>query len=93
MQVFASTSAAAKGPYPDLIKRYNLQAKLHDVIEVSDESTEKESGSTSADAVRKAKWSQSKEERQAMLRKQREDMILRARRKLEEEDKKANATA
>ncbi|KAK9390684.1 hypothetical protein V1515DRAFT_40391 [Lipomyces mesembrius] len=92
-QASASTSAAAKGPYPDLIKRYNLEAKLHNGIEESDESTVKELGSTSAGAVKKAKWSHSKEERQAMLRKQREDMILRARRKLEVEEKKANATA
>ncbi|KAK7206614.1 hypothetical protein BZA70DRAFT_108583 [Myxozyma melibiosi] len=41
------------------------------------------SSSSTGASGKKMKWSGSKEERQAMLRKQREDMILKARRKLE----------
>ncbi|KAK9239849.1 hypothetical protein V1525DRAFT_396937 [Lipomyces kononenkoae] len=85
------SSAAAKGPYSDLIARYKLQTKLHNDIDL-DQPDGTNPGSTSTVAVKKAKWSQSKEERQEMLRQQRENMILRARRKLEEADKKINAT-
>ncbi|KAK9248805.1 hypothetical protein V1506DRAFT_503241 [Lipomyces tetrasporus] len=86
-----STSAVAKGPHSDLIQRYNLQSKLRSDVHLSEQSTE--SSEATSGPAKKAKWSQSKEERQAMLRKQREDMILRARRKLEDEDKKSSISA
>lgn len=56
---------------PDLITRYNLQDKL---------------GGAEAEAEapgKKEGWSASKEERQALLRKRRDDMILAARKKME----------
>ncbi|KAK9369191.1 hypothetical protein V1509DRAFT_609181 [Lipomyces kononenkoae] len=86
-----SPSAAAKGLYPDLITRYQLQTKLHADIDLGQHAGIIP-GNTSTVAMKKAKWSQSKEERQEILRQQRENMILRARRKLEEDDKKINIT-
>ncbi|KAK9466170.1 hypothetical protein V1512DRAFT_264033 [Lipomyces arxii] len=78
----ASTSSAAQTQYPDLISRYNLKEKLNtgDSLEKIDSTSTSSEGSG---ARNKMKWSQSKEQRQEMLRKQREEMILRARRKLE----------
>jgi hypothetical protein len=58
---------------PDLIERYGLVDKTDTTLE----STEKT----------KAGWSASKTERQTLLQKRREEMILAARRKLMEENK------
>lgn len=59
---------------PSLIDKYNLKDKL----------LTEENGDAPAP---KLKWSQNKEERQKQLQKQREDMILKARRKLEMKEK------
>ena len=75
----ASTQAQAKQPakpqHPDLITRYNLQNKLGG----SEDGAEAEAG----ESVKTEGWSASKEERQALLRKRRDDMILAARKKME----------
>jgi coupling of ubiquitin conjugation to ER degradation protein 1 len=68
---------------PDLITRYNLKTKI------ADEATRREgSESTEEDVTpRKQKqgqaWSSNKTERQALLQRRREEMILAARRKME----------
>ncbi|KAI9860274.1 MAG: hypothetical protein M1824_003276 [Vezdaea acicularis] len=64
-----------KPQHPDLITRYNLTSKLEE---------EKES---EEDLDKKATWSANKSERQALMQKKREEMILRARRKLMEKDR------
>jgi coupling of ubiquitin conjugation to ER degradation protein 1 len=77
-----ATPAAAKPSQPDLITRYNLSSKLAQVEPAAEEQP-------------KAKaWSQDRNERQANLQRRREEMILAARRKLEQQEKgKAPATS
>ena len=59
---------------PDLITRYNLQAKI------SSKGKEKEEDPA------EPRWSSSKEDRQKMLQRRRDEMILAARRKMQEKD-------
>ncbi|RMD40523.1 hypothetical protein DV735_g4597, partial [Chaetothyriales sp. CBS 134920] len=59
---------------PDLITRYNLQAKI------SSKGKEKE------EEPAQAGWAASKDERQRILQKRRDDMILAARRRMQEKD-------
>ncbi|OAP59962.1 hypothetical protein AYL99_04964 [Fonsecaea erecta] len=63
-----------KPPPPDLITRYNLQAK------VNSKGKEREEESPPPG------WTSNKEERQKMLQRRREEMILAARRKMQEKD-------
>lgn len=75
----SSTTAAAKPLQPDLITRYNLKAKLAEEANRQEPSeAESESG-----GKQKQAWSSNKGERQALLQKRREEMILAARRKME----------
>ncbi|KAJ5671212.1 hypothetical protein N7507_000339 [Penicillium longicatenatum] len=70
-----STATSSKADGQDLISRYNLSARL------GAESTENQPpASPSA-------WSQNKEERQRLLQKRRDEMILAARRKMMEKGK------
>jgi len=60
-----------------LITRYGLSSKVaNNSVEAVGDEKQKKGG-----------WSQNKTERQALLKKRREDMILEARRKLEEKDR------
>lgn len=70
----ANASGSGTGTKTDLISRYNLGDKL-------------KSGSSADDTPAKLKWSASREEREAQIRQHREQMILRARRKLEQAGK------
>ncbi len=65
---------------PDLITRYNLKSKLTEGASpaASIESTEEAPGKKQGQA-----WSANKAERQALLQRRREEMILAARRKME----------
>ncbi len=66
---------------PDLITRYNLQSKVAagEQQGKSDDDADSQDGSGS-----KAKgWSASKDERQSLLQRRRDQMILEARRKME----------
>ncbi|KAF1998821.1 AMFR protein-like protein [Amniculicola lignicola CBS 123094] len=75
-QPVARPTAPAKASQPDLITRYNLANKLN------------APSPEPSDAAGKAKtWSQDRNERQANLQRRREEMILAARRKLEEKEK------
>lgn len=65
--------AAPAPAAPDLITRYHLQDKLGSP---SFEASEPESGKGKA-------WSANKEERQSLLQRRRDQMILEARRKME----------
>jgi len=87
----ASSTAPAAAPQskplqPDLITRYNLKAKLADEASLRDasEGAEFEAASDSGGGKKKGQaWSANKVERQTLLQKRREDMILEARRKME----------
>ena len=81
----ASRPGAAQAPaYADLITRYGLKGRTEDTS----------TASTSTEAHKeKGGWSQNKEQRQALLRKRREDMVLEARRKMEERDRKVRSGA
>lgn len=82
----SSTTTPAKPLPPDLITRYNLQAKLAEETSRKEGSEGFETGET-PDSGGKQKqgqaWSQNKAERQALLQRRREEMILAARRKME----------
>ncbi|KAL2153233.1 hypothetical protein VTH82DRAFT_4388 [Thermothelomyces myriococcoides] len=68
-----SKPATPNPSYPDLITRYNLKDKLNAPPEEA-ESSGKASGKG---------WSSNREERQSLLQKRRDQMILEARRKME----------
>lgn len=81
-----SSTAQAKPPQPDLITRYNLAAKLADEASRREgsEGAEPEGPSDIGGSQKKSQaWSANKAERQALLQKRREEMILAARRKME----------
>jgi len=71
-----ATPVAAKPAQPDLITRYNLSAKLKQTTQPASEEQPKAKA-----------WSQDKNERQMNLQRRREEMILAARRKLEQQEK------
>jgi len=66
-----------KPAQPDLITRYNLASKLGKATEPASEEQSR----------RPKAWSQDRDERQSNLQKRREEMILAARRKMEEREK------
>ncbi|KAL8910278.1 MAG: hypothetical protein Q9171_004401 [Xanthocarpia ochracea] len=70
-----------KSSHPDLITRYNLASRLSAISQ--------DEGAKPEEEVSKPQvtWSQSKTERQALLQKRREDMVLAARRKMEERER------
>ncbi|KAJ5925219.1 AMFR protein [Penicillium verhagenii] len=71
----STAATASKGNGQDLISRYNLSAKI------ASESEESQSPASAS------AWSQNKEERQRLLQKRRDEMILAARRKMMEKGK------
>lgn len=72
-------AAAAKPSHPDLITRYNLSSKLNQPTELTEETPKGKA------------WSADRSERQSNLQRKREEMILAARRKMEEKER-ANAS-
>ncbi|KAL8735148.1 MAG: hypothetical protein Q9166_001024 [cf. Caloplaca sp. 2 TL-2023] len=70
-----------KSSHPDLITRYNLASRIAATSQSEDPTPEDESPKP------QPTWSQSKAERQALLQKRREDMVLAARRKMEERER------
>ncbi|MCJ1434606.1 hypothetical protein MMC27_003975 [Xylographa pallens] len=82
----STSSAPAAPPIPqDLITRYNLSSK----IQPSFARPQQPSTTETPHEAKKAGWSANKNERQALLQRRREEMILGARRKMEERDRKA----
>ncbi|KAF2636796.1 hypothetical protein P280DRAFT_141303 [Massarina eburnea CBS 473.64] len=71
-----TATPVAKAEQPDLITRYNLASKISKAPESASEEQSKSKA-----------WSQDRNERQSNLQKRREEMILAARRKLEEKEK------
>ncbi|PGH12876.1 hypothetical protein AJ79_03976 [Helicocarpus griseus UAMH5409] len=78
----ASSRSTPKPPAQDLISRYNLT----DRINSEPPQTEASAGSGTI-IHQESAWSQNKSERQRLLQKRRDEMILAARRKLQEKDK------
>ncbi|CAF9931615.1 hypothetical protein IMSHALPRED_008665 [Imshaugia aleurites] len=76
-----TTPGQMKSEHIDLITRYNLGSRLS-----SPPSTPPESSGASGSQQAQS-WSNNKNERQALLKRRREDMILGARRKLEEKER------
>jgi coupling of ubiquitin conjugation to ER degradation protein 1 len=73
-----ASKPADKPAEPDLITRYNLADKL----KAPPEESESSAAGASAKGTGKG-WSTNKEERQSLLQKRRDQMILEARRKME----------
>lgn len=70
----------ARGPaQPDLITRY----KLHDKIAAGGQGGEAGSAGSAPTTPGKKAWSANKEERQSLLQRRRDEMVLEARRKME----------
>jgi coupling of ubiquitin conjugation to ER degradation protein 1 len=70
----AIASVIPKAAEPDLITRYNLQSRI------SSKGKEKEEASPATG------WAANKEKRQEMLQRRRDEMILAARRTMQEKD-------
>jgi len=68
-------TTVAKPTHPDLITRYNLSSKLNQSAEPAEEKPKVKA------------WSADRNERQSNLQKKREEMILAARRKMEEKER------
>ncbi|EEP77418.1 conserved hypothetical protein [Uncinocarpus reesii 1704] len=79
----SSSPPPSKRPTEDLITRYNLSSRLHE--DISGDTSAVDSGSGTILRSENA-WSQNKSERQRLLQKRRDDMILAARRKMLEKD-------
>ena len=75
----ARAPAAPKPANPDLITRYNLASKLG------------QEAAAEEDKPKGKAWSQDRTERQANLQRKREEMILAARRKMEEKERQKAA--
>ncbi|KAI4103619.1 MAG: hypothetical protein LQ339_004148 [Xanthoria mediterranea] len=71
-----------KSSHPDLITRYNLASRISAASQPEGAAPEEEEASKP-----QVTWSQSKAERQALLQKRREDMVLAARRKMEQRER------
>jgi coupling of ubiquitin conjugation to ER degradation protein 1 len=86
----AQAKPAAAGPsHPDLITRYNLKGKLDaaPAAAVGESSAEGSSSGAETGAGNKGSsgkgWSANRDERQSLLQRRRDQMILEARRKME----------
>jgi len=77
---------AAKPQAQDLISRYDLASKIDSGIVRRDAGTDTGTGTI---LHQESAWSQNRSERQRLLQKRRDDMIIAARRKLQERDQMA----
>ncbi|KAL2040450.1 hypothetical protein N7G274_006893 [Stereocaulon virgatum] len=77
-----TSSGQMKPAQVDLITRYNLGSKISSPSSTPSEGIGGQGGSQTQT------WSNNKNERQALLQKRREEMILNARRKLEEKERR-----
>ncbi|PQE28972.1 Ubiquitin system component Cue protein [Rutstroemia sp. NJR-2017a BBW] len=88
----STPTPAAKPAQPDLITRYNLKAKL--AAQEAEAQAQAQAAAVESETKPKQggqSWSANKGERQALLQKRREEMILAARRKMEERVKAEKA--
>ncbi len=76
----AIASAIPKAAEPDLITRYNLQSRI------SSKGKEKE------EPTPETGWAANKDKRQEMLQRRRDEMILAARRRMQERDQEASGS-
>ena len=82
----ATSRPASKAQSENLITRYKLESKVE--IKSTDGASGDDAGAYKQDAT----WSQNRVERQRLLQKRRDDMILAARRKMLEKEKAAKAS-
>lgn len=68
---------------PDLITRYNLKDKISPPMQEQNEESAPKGSSTNGKGATGKAWSTNKDERQSLLQKRRDQMILEARRKME----------
>lgn len=80
----AASATQNKPLTPDLITRYNLQAKIAEAANQAAASQSSVPEPTEGEKQKQGQaWSQNKGERQALLQRRREEMILAARKKME----------
>ncbi|KAK3390911.1 ubiquitin system component cue domain-containing protein [Podospora didyma] len=82
-QQSATAKTPAKPAQPDLITRYNLKDKVAATPVESSESSESTTAMGGQGGKGTKAWSSNREERQTLLQKRRDQMILEARRKME----------
>ncbi|RHZ64058.1 hypothetical protein CDV55_107367 [Aspergillus turcosus] len=80
-QSSSTSGASLKSDGQDLISRYNLSSRINGSADATSDQPSQRSTSG---------WSQSKEERQRLLQKRRDDMILAARKKMEQKQRQAD---
>ncbi|KAL8830301.1 MAG: hypothetical protein Q9191_001510 [Dirinaria sp. TL-2023a] len=73
----AAAASPVKPSLPDLITRYNLKSKISDSNELEGEGA----------SVKGPVWSNNRDERQELLKQRREEMILKARRRMEDKER------
>ncbi|KAI9774686.1 MAG: hypothetical protein M1840_002935 [Geoglossum simile] len=81
-----TSTASTRSSLPDLITRYNLSSKIYATTQEDKNNYNRSKNQT---ASGKQAWSQNKAERAQLLQQRREEMILVARRKMEEKDRLA----
>ena len=80
-----TSSSKAKSTEKDLIQRYNLSAKV--AAQATDKGKGKEVAEDAPPTGKgKSAWASSRGDRMTLIQKRREEMILNARRKMEEKD-------
>lgn len=79
----AAATPPVKPSQPDLITRYNLGSK------VSNHNETEGSPSGEGAPVNQPVWSNNRDERQELLKRRREEMILKARRKMEDKERRS----
>ncbi|RHZ46190.1 CUE domain-containing protein [Aspergillus thermomutatus] len=79
-QPSSASGASLKSDGQDLISRYNLSSRINGADATSEQSSQ----------ISTSGWSQNKEERQRLLQKRRDDMILAARKKMEQKQRQAD---
>ncbi|KAF2235623.1 hypothetical protein EV356DRAFT_531782 [Viridothelium virens] len=84
-------SSTPRSLHPDLITRYNLASKISSQQTSGNSPASSSNATTSQGQGQGQGWSQNKNERQQLLQRRREEMILAARRKMEEKDKATGA--
>lgn len=79
--------SSSKKPEPDLITRYKLQDRISSSDKGKEKERREETGRTGAGAGARGSWAATKDERQDILKRRRDEMILEARRKMMERDR------
>ncbi|CAK7227858.1 hypothetical protein SBRCBS47491_006711 [Sporothrix bragantina] len=79
----ASSATTTRPGQPSLIQRYNLEKKIAETPQADTASSSSVSSPSAGTSAKTKNWSSNRDERQTLLQKRRDDMILAARRKME----------